>query len=327
MFDAPIRIRLSVSALVAAALLTSRADAADPVCVGTKLAKTAGAVTKAFKVCTTGMTSPCAIPVYQKLGAQLDAITEKSLCTNARSTEHVTGTIGGIDVNVRSLFGPGDCAEAQYAATGRKAKSDLKAYGRDAKKPDAAALTAALAKNHDRFAEKFADAVAIGGCNTTDAAYVESKTDERLTQPIVEAFNAACGNAAIETSEECDGASLGYCEACRSDCGCSVCGNGVKDPGEACDFADDAACPGACEDDCGCPGPVVCGDEDIDDPELCDGVHAGFCSNFTSLQCNGTCQCCSFSDCTAIWTCCGGLNCTNIQPASPPFGYVGDCTP
>jgi hypothetical protein len=33
------------------------------------------------------------------------------------------------------------------------------------------------------------------------------------------------------------------------------CGNGVREPGEACDGADAAVCPGGCEVDCSCAGP------------------------------------------------------------------------
>ena len=87
MFDRSVRFRLAALVLVSVVVLVADpAHASHPICVGTKLGKTAGAVGKAFKVCTTGMTSPCAIPVYQKLSIKLDKLTAKHGCANARST-------------------------------------------------------------------------------------------------------------------------------------------------------------------------------------------------------------------------------------------------
>jgi hypothetical protein len=78
-----------------------------------------------------------------------------------------------------------------------------------------------------------------------------------------------------------------------------VCGDGVAEGGEACDGADDGACPGLCQADCSCPSPV-CGDGVVNQPtERCDGS-LGSCivdvgQGFDPVGCSADCQCCSGS--------------------------------
>jgi len=81
-----------------------------------------------------------------------------------------------------------------------------------------------------------------------------------------------CGNDAREGAEECDGASLGSCDACAADCTCTpaVCSNGTIEGSEECDGETLGAC-NLCASDCAC----------AIDPIL-DGPEGSFCSSALS---------------------------------------------
>jgi len=94
-----------------------------------------------------------------------------------------------------------------------------------------------------------------------------------------------CGNGAIDSGEECDGADLGGQDcaglgyvagtlACGVDClfdtsACSnsICGNDTAEGSEQCDGSDDAACPGLCiaageAGECSCEADSTCTNSD-----------------------------------------------------------------
>src|SRR5207249_923409 len=84
-----------------------------------------------------------------------------------------------------------------------------------------------------------------------------------------------CGDGVVnQPGEQCDGADAAACPGlCGFDCRCAPpprCGDGVRNqPGEQCDGADALACPGACRADCTCA--ARCGDEILNQPgEQCD---------------------------------------------------------
>lgn len=100
------------------------------------------------------------------------------------------------------------------------------------------------------------------GADTTtgDSTTTPETTESSSGAPVL------CGNAAIDDGEACDGDELGgaTCESegfsggelgCLGDCsfdtqGCTLCGNGVLEPGEGCDDGDTApgdGCDAACE--------------------------------------------------------------------------------
>ena len=86
-----------------------------------------------------------------------------------------------------------------------------------------------------------------------------------------------CGDGNLDPGETCDGADAAACPgACLADCTCPaapVCGNGVREGSEACDGADDGNCPGECTSDCGC---ASCFDHvAVDYPEAC-FAYSGF---------------------------------------------------
>jgi len=88
-----------------------------------------------------------------------------------------------------------------------------------------------------------------------------------------------CGDGNLDPGETCDGADAAACPgACLADCTCPaapVCGNGVREGSEACDGADDGNCPGDCISDCGC---ASCFDHiAVDYPEAC-FAYSGFIS-------------------------------------------------
>ncbi len=65
-----------------------------------------------------------------------------------------------------------------------------------------------------------------------------------------------------------------------------LCGNNQRELGEACDGSDAAACPGLCQPDCSCPAPV-CGNGIIESGEICDGADPGPCPTSTcGVDCN-----------------------------------------
>jgi pimeloyl-ACP methyl ester carboxylesterase len=70
------------------------------------------------------------------------------------------------------------CKNAKAKAAGKKAADLLKAYGKDAKKEDAAKLASSISKAQSKFTKSFNKAESKGGCLTTgDAAAIEAKVD------------------------------------------------------------------------------------------------------------------------------------------------------
>ena len=65
-----------------------------------------------------------------------------------------------------------------------------------------------------------------------------------------------------------------------------VCGNGLHEPGEDCDLADDDVCPGLCQPGCTCPAPQ-CGNGVPEDGEECDVGADAACPG----RCNAGCTC------------------------------------
>jgi len=101
-----------------------------------------------------------------------------------------------------------------------------------------------------------------------------------------------CGDGVVnQPGEQCDGADAAACPGlCGFDCRCAPpprCGDGVRNqPGEQCDGADALACPGACRADCTCA--ARCGDEILNQPgEQCDGRADAACPG----RCLPNCGC------------------------------------
>lgn len=101
-----------------------------------------------------------------------------------------------------------------------------------------------------------------------------------------------CGDGVVDAPEQCDwGGDDSACPAmCADDCTCAVCGDNVIAPGfEDCDGTDDAACPGSCQGisdplPCACP---VCGDGATNGSEQCDYADDLACPG----NCTDTCTC------------------------------------
>jgi len=116
-----------------------------------------------------------------------------------------------------------------------------------------------------------------------------------------------CGDDERQCGEECDGTDADMCsmdETCSTQCECvpQECGNGVIDSGEQCDdgnTADGDCCSATCTIETGCvcqPNVApsccsLCGDDERQCGEECDGTDADMCSSGES--CSNTCECVS----------------------------------
>ena len=122
--------------------------------------------------------------------------------------------------------------------------------------------------------------------------------------------------AAVPAAADCAAQSLGVAE----------CGDGVRQPGEACDGGDDDDCPGLCEADCAC-GPF-CGDGVVNQPsELCDdNGMSPTCPDGYGLGCTGACNCCSDTSFCNLFPCCSAAD-VCIQTPSNGFCWTVTCDP
>ena len=133
-------------------------------------------------------------------------------------------------------------------------------------------------------------------------------------------LGALCGNDALDAGEACDGTADAACPgACQLDCQCPGCGNGVTDPGEQCDGNDDAACPGACQGNCQCT-PGTCGNGTKEFGEACDGGDDAACPG----QCQPGCTCGAVCGNNVVE---GSEQCDGAgSTACPAEACQGDCT-
>jgi hypothetical protein len=114
-------------------------------------------------------------------------------------------------------------------------------------------------------------------------------------------FAVPTGNASIDVVLSLDGGTNTYCmtfsgfgngstflvkDAAPGNC--RVCGDNDEDVGEQCDGTDDAACPGSCLGDCTCP---VCGDNNAEGLEACDGADDAACPGLCDTDCTCTPPC------------------------------------
>ncbi|MEO6029683.1 MAG: hypothetical protein ABIR79_22680 [Candidatus Binatia bacterium] len=126
-----------------------------------------------------------------------------------------------------------------------------------------------------------------------------------------------CGNGVTDPGEACDDGNAVDGDGCDHNCTVSTCGNGVRANGEECDGSDAPTCAGVCQGDCTC-GPF-CGDGAIDVGEQCDGSATGVCA--------GSCG----ADCTCAAACGNGIResselCDGADAAACPSACAADCT-
>lgn len=102
---------------------------------------------------------------------------------------------------------------------------------------------------------------------------------------VTEEPNAICGNGIKETGEACDDGNTNDNDSCRSDCVSSTCGDGTvqAESGEECDdgdSVDDNACSNSCT-----ANSEYCGNGTVDDGEDCDDGNT-----VTDDECTNACR-------------------------------------
>jgi cysteine-rich repeat protein len=128
---------------------------------------------------------------------------------------------------------------------------------------------------------------------------------------------AVCGNGVLEPGEACDDGNTNNDDSCRNDCTIPYCGDGIKEQNEECDppGPNNICDSGMCLNDCTCKKPPVCGDGTIDQGEQCDPAGP------SALCSSGTCA----SDCTCSPPpICGDGNLDTGEQCDPP-GLTGTC--
>ena len=100
--------------------------------------------------------------------------------------------------------------------------------------------------------------------STTDASTTDAGTTGGSTGSTTAA--GACGDGVVDPGEACDDGNQIDDDGCRNDCTAPTCGDGIVDPGESCDDGnqiDADACPNTCT-------PHECGDAIVGPGEACD---------------------------------------------------------
>jgi cysteine-rich repeat protein len=136
-----------------------------------------------------------------------------------------------------------------------------------------------------------------GGCTTVEqanACVAKAEGERCVTADIVAGrcssgacVVAVCGNGLRDPGEACDDGNIASSDGCSSNCSSTeVCGNGVRDPGEACDDGNQVDGDG-CQNNCKIP---KCGDGIVDSSfgEACDNGAAN--SDSTANACRTNCQ-------------------------------------
>ena len=157
------------------------------------------------------------------------------------------------------------CKASKAKATGKKASSLMKAFGKNIKSSDPLKLAQSISKTESKFTKGFAKAEAKGGCLTTgDAGAIEAKVDAFVADVVAD-FGPACGDDIAAGTEQCDGADAPECPGlCQPNCICPapVCGNGVLEAGEACESPCSTGAPCGvgqlCGVDCQCVTATPC---------------------------------------------------------------------
>ena len=146
----------------------------------------------------------------------------------------------------------------------------------------------------------------IAGCFTGFTALVGACGSGENVSPSG-GGTSICGNALVESGEDCDDGNSNDGDACSNACKTggntsgggsattstatgmmNTCGNGKLDPGEVCDDGNDVD-NDLCKNNCTSNAPTTCGNGVVDDGEQCDDGNKVADDNCTNLCTNPVC--------------------------------------
>src|SRR5262245_19756093 len=255
--------------------------------------------------------------------AQLDATQTCETGDGQTVANDVDTFVGEIVSLLRRQPAASACVAAKLRATATHARDLLKAIAKGELTSDATRYQDGRSRASSRLLAAFSAAEQGADCQTVDdQATVAQTVYYDLGIRVTRRFFHTCGNNVVGPAEECDLFSTAACPgACKSDCTCKTCGDGVvNQPSEQCDRFAPGPCPGLCLADCTCP-PPVCGNGVKETGEQCDGAD--------STACPGLCQ----GDCTCPPPVCGngvvesgeecdGATCPTADPLFGPHGCL-----
>jgi cysteine-rich repeat protein len=109
------------------------------------------------------------------------------------------------------------CKEKKAKATGKKAAEVLKAFGKNAKKPNATKLAADISKAESKFTKAFTKQEAKGGCQRPgDGATIRAMVNAFVTDTVISI--GGCGNGNLDPGEQCDDSNRDAGDHCDGRC-------------------------------------------------------------------------------------------------------------
>ena len=224
---------------------------------------------------------------------------------------------------------PSSCSARRLKAVGRMLEEVTRLRAADELQPNPAGLATREERSRARFVATFEDAVRLGDCLATDSIGVLGIVDYGRTTIMGRLFDH-CGDGVKGPGEDCDYDESAACPGhCNLDCTCPHCGDDrVNVPSEQCDGPEHDACGSSpCQPDCLCPAPL-CGDGLVNQPsEQCDGADDGGCHGLCRSDCS-----CPTPECGNLVTEAGeicdgpGSPCQQALGQCLPPGSVGECT-
>ena len=153
------------------------------------------------------------------------------------------------------------CAASKMKAAGRHYLAILKCYSKGASR-SAGPDPDCLSKSDGKLVDAFTTAESVGGCTTMDDAATVAGLDDTGAHERVADLSPVCGDDITGVAQACEAADDGACPGlCTASCTCVNCGDGVAELPEECDDGGNVSGDG-------CSATCVLEDASA----LCDGV-------------------------------------------------------